>query len=280
MTELQVIWYMLVGVLLIGYAVLDGFDLGVGFWHLFTRKDKDRRTLMNAIGPVWDGNEVFLVAGGGSIFAAFPHVYATVFSGMYLALMLLLFGLIFRAVSLEFRSKEESPRWRGSWDIAFAVSSILAALLFGVALGNILRGLPLDESKNFIGSFWSLLNPYSLLFGVTGLFMFAAHGATYIVMKTEDELAASAKNWAKTTWMLFFILFIITTAITIITQPHLLKNYLALPFLFVVPVFAAIVMILSFIANNKYKATRAFLFSSLTIISLMVTIGISLFPIS
>ena len=176
MLELQVTWYFLIGFLLTVYAVLDGFDLGVGFWHLFTKSDEDRRVLLNAVGPVWDGNEVWLITGGGALFAAFPHVYATVFSGMYLALMLVLYALIFRAVSMEFRSKDPSARWRAGWDAAFSLGSVVPALLFGVALGNLLRGLLLDATKTYVGGFFNLLNPYALLIGVVGLAMIATHG--------------------------------------------------------------------------------------------------------
>src|SRR5512147_898892 len=142
--DLNVFWFILIGVLFVGYAMLDGFDLGVGALHLFTKSDEDRRVLLNAIGPVWDGNEVWLVTGGGALFAAFPNVYATVFSGFYMAFMILLFVLIFRAVAIEVRSKHENPRWRSAWDAAFSVSSIVIALLMGVALGNIITGVPLD----------------------------------------------------------------------------------------------------------------------------------------
>jgi len=178
MSFLQVAWYFLIGLFLLVYAILDGFDLGVGFWYLFAKKEDHRRLLLNAIGPVWDGNEVWLLTGGAAIFAAFPQIYATVFSGFYLALMLVIFGLIFRAVSIEFRDKGESPGWRNFWGAAFGIGSILAALLFGVAVGNILRGLPLDEHGNFTGTFFTLLNPYALLIGLLGFVMFATHGAS------------------------------------------------------------------------------------------------------
>jgi len=144
--DLNSIWFILVGVLFAGYAILDGFDLGVGALHLFVKSDHDRRVLLNSIGPVWDGNEVWLVTGGGALFAAFPEVYATSFSGFYLAMMLLLVGLIFRAVAIDFRSKRQNPTWRHFWDISFSVSSVMASLLIGVALGNIAWGIPLDAA--------------------------------------------------------------------------------------------------------------------------------------
>ena len=140
---LNVIWFVLIGVLFIGYAILDGFDLGVGAWHLFVKKDEERRILLNAIGPVWDGNEVWLVTGGGALFAAFPEAYATVFSGFYIPFMLLLCALIFRAVAIEFRSKQPMRWWRQMWDVSFSVSSIVSSFLIGVALGNLIYGVPL-----------------------------------------------------------------------------------------------------------------------------------------
>jgi cytochrome d ubiquinol oxidase subunit II len=278
MSALQVIWFVLIGVLLTGYAVLDGFDLGVGCWHLFSRKDEDRRAQLNAIAPVWDGNEVWLLTGGGAIFAAFPHVYATVFSGFYLALMLVLLGLILRAVSVEFRGKEASPRWRAVCDVGFAVGSILPALLFGVAIGNVLRGLPLDEAKNFTGSFFSLLNPYALLIGLTGLAMFATHGAVYLTVKTSGELAERAKGWAAQAWAAFLALFVVATLTTIVMQPHLLKNYGALPALWIVPVITPLCIVMAGVLNRKGRAMQAFLASALSIAGVMAMIAIGLFP--
>jgi len=278
MSALQVTWFFLIGVLLVGYAILDGFDLGVGIWHLFTKTDKDRRTLLNAIGPVWDGNEVWLLTAGGAIFAAFPHVYATVFSGLYLALMLVLFALIFRAVSLEFRSKMPSPGWRKTWDVAFAVGSILPALLFGVAMGNILRGLPLSESKDFAGTFFGLLNPYALLIGLLGLAMFATHGATYIVLKTEGELAKRARGWAGKAWTAYLALFIVAVVATMITQPQLLANCKAMPFLWVVPVIALVAIVVTGVLTRKGQAGPAFVWSALSIAGLMAMCGTGIFP--
>jgi len=163
--DLNAIWFILIGVLFVGYAMLDGFDLGVGALHLFTRNDEERRVMLNAIGPVWDGNEVWLVTGGGALFAAFPNVYATVFSGFYMAFVLLLVALIFRAVAIEFRSKQPMRWWRQMWDIGFSAGSILSSFLIGVAMGNIAWGIPIDDRGEFAGTFWSLLHPYALLLG-------------------------------------------------------------------------------------------------------------------
>src|ERR1700744_4643785 len=160
--NLNTIWFILVGVLFTGYAMLDGFDLGIGALHLFTDKDEERRIMLNSIGPVWDGNEVWLVTGGGALFVAFPNAYATAFSGFYLALYLLLASLIFRAVAIEFRSKQPMPWWRQMWDVCFAGGSLVSALLIGIARGNLAWGVPLDARGDFAGSFWGLLKPYAL----------------------------------------------------------------------------------------------------------------------
>src|SRR5437868_6198012 len=182
--DLHLIWFILVGVLFAGYAILDGFDLGVGALHLFAKGDNERRLMINSIGPVWDGNEVWLVTGGGALFAAFPEAYATLASGFYLAVFLLIFALIFRAIAIEFRSKQESPFWRQSWDVAFSVASILSALLFGIVIGNLVWGIPLGADKEFQGTFLGLLHPYALLTGVMVVSVCMMHGAIYVVLKT------------------------------------------------------------------------------------------------
>lgn len=278
MATLQVMWFLLVGVLLAGYAVLDGFDLGVGFWHLWTRRDNERRQLLNAIGPFWDGNEVWLLTGGGALFAAFPHVYATVFSGLYLALFLVLLCLILRAVAIEFRSQVESPRWRSAWDVTFALGSSLPALLFGVALGNILRGLPLDSDMTYTGTFLTLLNPYALLIGATGLAMLVTHGALYISLRVDGDLAQRARRWALLSWGVFTALFVVAVVATILGQQQLLSNYLAFPLLFVVPLLAltAVLAIGWFLRGGRNG--RAFLASVAAILSLLGMCGAGLFP--
>lgn len=275
---LQVIWFLLIGVLITIYAILDGFDLGVGFWHLFAKKDKERRALLNSIGPVWDGNEVWLLTGGGAIFAAFPHVYATTFSGLYLPLMFVLFALIFRAVSVEFRSKVESARWRSAWDYAFAIGSVLPALLYGVAIGNILRGFPLDASKTFVGTFFSLLNPYALLIGLVGLAMFVTHGAVYITLKIEGEIAKRAKKWVSIGWDIYLALFILASIFTFISQPQLLKNFGAVPVLWIFPLLALVMIVGIAYFNWKGQPGKAFLASSFSIVGLCGTVASALFP--
>jgi cytochrome d ubiquinol oxidase subunit II len=278
MTDLQVIWYFLIGFLLTGFAILDGFDLGVGFWHLGAKGDKERRTLLNSVGPTWDGNEVWLLTGGGAIFAAFPPVYASVFSGFYMAMMLVVFTLIARAVSLEFRSKEKSSRWRALWDAVFSVSSSLAGLLFGVALGNILRGIPLDSSGNYLGSFWMLLNPYALMIGILGLVMLAFHGALFIGLKTEGELAGRARKWASGSGWVYLGLFLLASVVTVFTQPHLTENYKSSPVLWIVPVLALGFVLAAIFSHQQNRGGLSFVFSSLSIAGMMGLCGAGLFP--
>lgn len=276
--DLNTIWFILIGVLLTGYAILDGFDLGVGALHLLAKDDTERRLLINSIGPVWDGNEVWLVTGSGALFAAFPHVYATVFSGFYTAFMLLLFVLIFRAVAIEFRSKRESKRWRNTWDVAFSVSSIVIAILMGVALGNIITGVPLGADKEFAGNFWTLINPYTVLVGLTTLALFMMHGAIYGVLKTEGELHDKIRGWVNNTIIFFVIMYVTTTMATLIYYPHMIDHFKSEPALFLV----ALLNMLA-IANipreiHHGRDFRAFLSSAASIAALLALFAIGLFP--
>lgn len=276
--DLNTVWFILVGVLFTGYAMLDGFDLGVGVLHLFARKDEDRRIFLNAIGPVWDGNEVWLVTGGGALFAAFPMVYATVFSGFYLAFMLLLAALIFRAVAIEFRSKEPWKWWRTMWDIGFSLGSILSSLLIGVAMGNILLGIPLDENGDYTGGFWNLLNPYSLLLGVTTVALFAMHGSIYLVMKAEGPLQERVRRWVNRAIGIFLFFYIILNVATLIYAPHLLETLKARPWL--LAVFALNVLAVMNIPRENHKGNefRAFLSSCIAMALLMALFGLTIYP--
>jgi cytochrome bd ubiquinol oxidase subunit II len=276
--DLNTIWFGLFGVLIIGYAILDGFDLGVGVLSLFARDDQERRLHLNAIGPVWDGNEVWLLTGGGALFAAFPVVYATVFSGFYLALMLLLVFLIARAVAFEFRSKVESPSWRKAWDLAFGLGSFGPALLFGVAVGNIMRGIPLDEQGNFAGTFFGLLNPFALLTGVLSLVMFVTHGALYMALKSEGDLQERMKRWAARGWYVWVVLFLAVTAAAKLVAPHLFEHTLGRPLLWVALALAigGFAVQPSFVRGGRLL--RAFLGSSVAIAGSIMVVGISLYP--
>lgn len=276
--DLNTIWFILIGILLTGYAILDGFDLGVGALHLFVKDDTDRRIMINSIGPVWDGNEVWLVTGGGALFAAFPHVYATVFSGFYIAFMLLLFGLIFRAIAIEFRSKQPMKWWRQMWDVAFSVSSILIALLMGVALGNIITGIPIDAEKEFAGSFFTLINPYTVLVGITTVALFMMHGSIYVVMKTDGELQKRIRSWVNNTIIFFVICYVTTTMYTLIYYPHMVQHFKDAPWLFIIAVLN--MLAIANIPREIFHGRdfRAFLSSCASIVALLALFAVGLFP--
>jgi cytochrome d ubiquinol oxidase subunit II len=273
------LWFLVVGGLFSGYAILDGFDFGAGAWHLFFRKEESRRIALNAVGPVWDGNEVWLVIGGGALFAGFPVMYATLFSAMYVPFMLFLVFIIFRAVSIEFRSKEPMKWWRATWDVAYSISSIMLAFLLGVVLGNVLQGLPLDHEYEYAGGpFFEFLNPYALMVGVTTLALMMTHGAIYLLLKTEGRLYTKLTLLLRSGIIFFMVSFSITTLYTLIYIPHLSDNFQEDPALFIVPV-----LVFLSIANiprlaHKRKYSQAFLFSSITISLLLILVAIELYP--
>src|ERR1700733_14173176 len=275
---LNTIWFILVSVLFTGYAVLDGFDLGIGALHLFAKKDEERRILLNSIGPVWDGNEVWLVTGGGALFAAFPNVYATAFSGFYLALYLLLAALIFRAVAIEFRSKRPEKWWRQTWGVSFSAGSILSALLIGTTLGNLAWGVPIDANGEFAGTFFGLLTPYPLLIGVTTVSLFMMHGAIYGAMKTEGALHDKMRGWAMNCIIFFVICAVTTTMATLLYVPHMTARVHANPWLF-----SLVLANMLAIANiprefHRGRDGMAFLSSCTAIISLMALFGLDQYP--
>jgi cytochrome d ubiquinol oxidase subunit II len=276
--DLHTIWFGLIGTLLTGYAVLDGFDLGVGALHLMTRKDEHRRLMINSIGPVWDGNEVWLVTGGGALFAAFPEVYATIFSGFYLAFMLLLCMLIFRAVAIEFRSKQPTRMWRQTWDISFSAASIGCSLLLGVVFGNVIWGVPLDANREFAGSFLGLLNPYALLVGVTTAALFMMHGAIYVVLKAEGELHQIARGWINNAIIFFIICYGLTTMATLLYVPHMSQHLRDYPIFFAIP--ALTMLAIANIPREIYHGRDflAFLSSGASMVGLMALVGIGIFP--
>jgi len=276
--DLPTVWFGLVGALLIGYAILDGFDLGVGALHLFARNDQDRRVLLNAIGPVWDGNEVWLVTAGGALFAAFPEVYATVFSGFYPAFMLLLAALIFRAVAIEFRSKQPMRWWRQMWDVSFSFASILGSLLIGIAMGNLVLGIPLDAQHEYAGTFRGLLNPYALLVGVTTLALLMMHGSIYLVLKTDGALHRRARRWVQRTIINFILWYAITTLATLLYVPHMGAPISATPWLFGLPVLT--VLAIANVPREIYHGRdfRAFLSSCAAIAALLTLFGVGLYP--
>ncbi len=276
--DLNMLWFGLLGVLLAGYAILDGFDLGVGMLHLRARSDTERRVFMNSIGPLWDGNEVWLVTFGGALFAAFPHAYATVFSAFYVPFMVLLFALIFRAVSIEFRSKRTSPTWRRAFDVGFFTSSSLATFLFGVAVGNSMMGLPIGPDMEFHGGLLDLLRPYGLLVGALAVTTFLMHGSIYLYMKTDGELQARIHRWMWRTFFAFLAMYAVVTLITLFTIPHAVHNFAKFPLAWVVVILNVLAVANIPRALHRGKPLDAFVSSSATIAALVFLFGMALFP--
>ncbi|MFA7237244.1 MAG: cytochrome d ubiquinol oxidase subunit II [Phycisphaeraceae bacterium] len=276
---LAFIWFILLGVLLTGYAILDGFDLGVGILHLFAAKDdRERRIMMNSIGPLWDGNEVWLVTFGGAMFAAFPGVYSSVFPGFYNAFMLLLLALIFRAVSMEFRSKLHSTGWRNIWDVGFFLSSLVATLLFGVAAGNALIGVRLDGHGDFTAGLLSQLNPYAVLVGLFTIAMFAMHGALYLYLKTEGDLRERIRHWMWRMFGIFLVFYMLTTMYTLVKIPRATANFDQMPWAMLIVVLN--VLAIANIPRCIYwgKPGQAFLSSCFSIAAFVFLFSIAMFP--
>ncbi|HEX9029428.1 MAG TPA: cytochrome d ubiquinol oxidase subunit II [Anaerolineales bacterium] len=274
--DLNIIWFILIAVLYSGFFVLEGFDFGVGMLMPFLgKKDLERRAILNTIGPHWDGNEVWLLTAGGATFAAFPQWYATLFSGFYLPLFLLLMGLILRGVAIEFRSKDDDPRWRSLWDWCIFLGSLLPALLLGVAFSNIVHGVPVDEKLRYVGGFFNLLNPYALLGGLVAVMAFALHGALFICIKAGDELVEKARRAAARLFLPTLGLFI-AFAIATYFATDIGRKLGVDPG--PVPVLTAVTLLLAgwFIRQNRDG--WAFTMTSVGIISTVATLFMILFP--
>lgn len=276
--DIYIFWFFTMGVLLTGYAILDGFDLGVGILHPLAKSDEERRIVMNSIGPLWDGNEVWLVTFGGALFAAFPIAYAASFSGFYLAFMLLLLALIFRAVSLEFRSKREHPAWRGTWDWAFFGASLLASFLFGVAVGNALQGVPLGPEHEFVGGIVRLLTPYPILVGVLVVATFAMHGSIYLYLKTEGALQERIHGWMWRTFGLFLVVYLLTTIFTLALVPHATQNFRDIPMAWGVVILNVLAVANVPRAIYRGKPFAGFVSSAAAIAALSFLFGMAIFP--
>ncbi|MBI3168799.1 MAG: cytochrome d ubiquinol oxidase subunit II [Chloroflexi bacterium] len=272
---LQILWFILIAVLWIGFHFLEGFDFGVGMLLPFLgKKDEERRAIINTVGSVWDGNEVWLLTAGGATFAAFPHWYATMFSGFYLALFLLLIGLILRGIAFEYRSKDSSPKWRNTFDWMIAIGSFLSALLLGAAFANLARGVPINQDMMFTGNLFTLLNPYGLLGGVTTVSIFLLHGANFLGLKLEGELRERVNGFAKKLWIAATVLYIILGVFTYIAGfwQHGIVNPGFVPF-------AAVVVLLAtgYFINNKMEGW-AFIMTALNIVLTQVTFFTMTFP--
>jgi len=277
---LHVLWFVLLGVLLAGYAILDGFDLGVGILHPFARTDTERRLLMNSIGPLWDGNEVWLVVFGGALFAAFPNAYAAALSGLYLPFFLILACLIFRGVSIEFRSKQPGRWWRAGWDGFFFASSLLATFLFGVTVGNVMRGLPLGPDGDFLRAptLAEVLGPYPVAVGVFAVATFALHGAIFLYLKTEGELQARIRGWMWRAFWAFLACYLGVTAWTVAAFPHATDWQIDYPALWVVPVLNVLAVANIPRAIYQGRPLDAFVSSACCIAAFTFLFGLALFP--
>ncbi len=276
---LNELWFALFVIIIAGYLILDGFDMGVGILHPFVAKtDQERRVLLNSIGPVWDGNEVWLILGGGALFAAFPLVYASLFSGFYLAMMLVLLVMILRTVAIEFRSKRESPRWRSGWDIVFFLTSLGLALLLGVAFGNVISGVPLNERGDIQVNLFQLLTPFALLVGVTTVAMFALHGAIFLTLKTDGELQARIRRWIPRLMAVFFALNTLVVIATIAFRDEITVRYLLdlWPIIFPAAALGALL-----VARHMLRTGHdfsAFVGSGVMIALLLISGAVGMFP--
>ncbi|HAX68889.1 MAG TPA: cytochrome d ubiquinol oxidase subunit II [Anaerolineae bacterium] len=272
---LQILWFILIAVLWIGFFFLEGFDFGVGMLLPFLgKKDEERRAIINAIGPTWDGNEVWLLTAGGAMFAAFPHWYATMFSGFYLALFLLLVGLIIRGISFEYRSKDAAPAWRSRFDWMIAIGSFLAALLLGAAFANLARGVPIDENMMFTGNLFTLLNPYGLLGGVTTVAIFLLHGANFLGLKLEGELRERVNGFAKKLWIAASVLYFVLGVFTYIAG-FWNRGYVNPG---IIPIAALATLLIAGYFINQKREGWAFIMVALNIVLTQVTFFSMTFP--
>lgn len=277
-TLLSFLWYVVVGICVIFYVALDGFDLGVGILHFFTKKDEDRRVFLNAIGPVWDGNEVWLVVFGGALFAGFPDVYATLFSGFYDFCMALLAALIFRAVAIEFRSKSHSMTWRFAWDAIFSIASLLIAFGLGLAIGNMIEGIPLDRNEDFVGTNSIFFRPFPILVGFFTVSLLMMHGSIFLTLKTEGNLHQRLRKWSLRCIVIFICFYILTSVVAWFQAPHIAERFLDNPWLLLIPL-AALLSILN--VPRMYTRNQdgwAFISSCFCIIFLFCIYGFGTYP--
>ncbi|MEM9452739.1 MAG: cytochrome d ubiquinol oxidase subunit II [Myxococcota bacterium] len=276
--DLHIAWFILLGVLLMGYAILDGFDLGVGILFPLVRGDTERRLVLNSIGPLWDGNEVWLVTFGGALFSAFPEAYATVLSGFYLPVILVLLSLVGRAISIEFRGKSQSRFWRGYWDFSFFLSSLVATLVFGVALGNVVGGIALTVQGHYAGRLGDLFQPFALAVGLLAVVGAAMHGALYLQLKVEGPLAQHVRRWAWGAYFAFVGLNIVVAGLALTRVPHLLVNFERWPVVWVMPVLVGLALANISRGLARGRPMGAFLSSCATIAGLTFLAAAALYP--
>lgn len=274
--DLNMIWFILIAILYTGFFVLEGFDFGVGILLPFLGKgDTERRVIINSIGPFWDGNEVWLLTAGGATFAAFPHWYATMFSGFYIPLFLLLIFLILRGVAFEFRSKDKNPKWRKFWDWALFAGSFAPALLLGVAFANIVKGVPINAQMEYTGGFWNLLNPYGLLGGISAVAVFTLHGGIFLSLKTKYSLMERARDFTHKLWLPVVVIYLLLVSATFLyvdtsTQFGIIPG--------IVAILAGLAILLAGVLVRQKRDGWAFVMTSLTIIFTLATFFLLLYP--
>jgi cytochrome d ubiquinol oxidase subunit II len=273
-------WFIVLAFMLAGYAVLDGFDLGVGMLHLVLgRNTRERAVLIDTIGPVWNGNEVWLLAAGGSMVVAFPTLYAASFSGFYLALMIVLWLLLLRGLGIEFRHQIDDDLWKHVWDVAFSGASGLLALLFGVAVGNVLRGVPLDASGEFQGTFALMLNPFALLGGLLSVAVLSLHGACWIALKADGELQQRGRTFARALFWPAVALLAAMVAASFVVRPDFTRNFGLHPWLLIVPIVTAAAAAAIPYFRARHDDTRAFLASGAMIAGILGSVAAGLYPL-
>jgi cytochrome d ubiquinol oxidase subunit II len=276
---LNTIWFVVLAGMLTAYAILDGFDLGAGALHLWLgRNARERAQVIDAIGPVWNGNEVWLIAAGGAMVVAFPTLYATSFSGFYLALMLVLWLLLLRGIAIEFRHQVHHEMWQDAWDVGLTISSVLLALLFGVAMGNVLRGLPLDANGAFVGTFTLMLNPFALIGGLLSVAMLAMHGANFIVLKTAGVVHDRARSAATVFYGFALALLVAMVAASFVVRPDFTANFVRWPWLVIAPLVTIAAAIATRVYQRRRDELRAFLSSALWIAGILSSVAAGLYP--
>ncbi len=287
---MQTLWFILVAFMLTMYVVLDGFDLGAGVIHLLiARNDEERRTILRAIGPVWDGNEVWIIAAGGTLFFSFPVLYASSFSGFYLPLMIVLWLLMWRGISIELRSHVNNALWASFWDGAFFLGSTLLAIFYGAALGNVIRGVPMNADHVFFEALWTDFNPfsatpgildwYTVLIGLMALVVLITHGASYIAVKTEHDLNIRARRMARYAWYVTIVFTILGTITTFLVQPLVFRNFNSRPWGFIFPLIALIGLLGIGYFNFRKEDLSAFFSSCAFIVGMLASAAFSLYPV-
>ncbi len=274
--DLNTLWFILIAVLFTGFFFLEGFDYGVGILLPYLAKeDKERRIIVNTIGPFWDANEVWLITAGGAMFAAFPHWYATLFSGFYLPLFIILLALIVRGVAFEFRSKDARPAWRTTWDWMIFVGSLVPAFLWGVAMANLIRGVPINQNMTYVGGFWNLLNPFALISGITSTALFSLHGANFLILKTSDEIMGRASRAAARLWPVALAASLLAVGVGFFTTDIFTRTNIGS---IIIPLLAIVAIPAAGWFTRQQQSGRAFAIVGVSIAFSTATIFMNLFP--